>query len=50
MKDILKNKLKYLINKKKTLLEIYETLELKDYEVIGLVELETFGKKLIRRR
>ena len=39
MKDILKNKLKYLVNKKKTLLEICETLELKDYEVIGLVEL-----------
>ena len=39
MEDTLKNKLKYLINKKKTLLEICETLELKDYEVIGLVEL-----------
>ena len=39
MEDILKNKLKYLINKKKTLLEICEALELKDYEVIGLVEL-----------
>lgn len=39
MEDILKNKLKYLINKKKTLLEICETLELKDYEVIGIVEL-----------
>ena len=39
MEDILKNKLKYLVNKKKTLLEICETLELKDYEVIGLVEL-----------
>lgn len=37
MEDTLKNKLKYLINKKKTLLEICETLELKDYEVIGLV-------------
>lgn len=33
------NKIKYLINKKKTLPEICETLELKDYEVIGLVEL-----------
>lgn len=50
MEDTLKNKLKYLINKKKTLLEICEALELKDYEVIELVELETFGKKLIRRR
>ena len=27
MEDILKNKLKYLVNKKKTLLEICETLE-----------------------
>lgn len=35
----LKNKLKYLINKKKTLAEICEELELKDYEAIGLVEL-----------
>lgn len=39
MEDTLKNKLKYLINKKRTLPEICETLELKDYEVIGLVEL-----------
>ena len=39
MEDTLKNKLKYLVNKKKTLLEFCETLELKDYEVIGLVEL-----------
>ena len=39
MEDILKNKLKYLVNKKKTLTEICETLELKDYEVIGLIEL-----------
>ena len=39
MEDTLKNKLKYLVNKKKTLLEICEALELKDYEVIGLVEL-----------
>ena len=39
MEDTLKNKLKYLINKKKTLPEICEALELKDYEVIGLVEL-----------
>lgn len=35
----LKNKLKYLINKKKDLLTICNELELKDYEVIGLVEL-----------
>ena len=33
------NKIKYLINKKKTLKEICEELEFKDYEVIGLVEL-----------
>lgn len=39
MEDTLKNKLKYLVNKKKTLPEICEALELKDYEVIGLVEL-----------
>ena len=35
----LKGKLKYLINKKKDLLAICEELQLKDYEVIGLVEL-----------
>jgi len=35
----LKNKLKYLINKKKDLLTICEELQLKNYEVIGLVEL-----------
>lgn len=35
----LKNKLKYLINKKKDLSTICNELELKDYEVIGLVEL-----------
>lgn len=35
----LKGKLKYLINKKKSLLQICEELDLKDYEVIGLVEL-----------
>ena len=39
MEDTLKNKLKYLIHKKKTLFEICEALELTDYEVIGLVEL-----------
>ena len=33
------NKLKYLLNKKKSLIEICNELELKDYEVIGLVEL-----------
>lgn len=35
----LKGKLKYLINKKKSLIQICEELDLKDYEVIGLVEL-----------
>lgn len=35
----LENKLKYLINKKRTLQEICEELGLKDYEVIGLVQL-----------
>lgn len=35
----LKNKLKYLINKKKELSSICRELELKDYEVIGLVQL-----------
>lgn len=35
----LKSKLKYLINKKKSLLEVCQELELKDYEVIGIVEL-----------
>lgn len=33
------NKLKYLIKKKKSLSQICEELELKDYEVIGLVKL-----------
>ena len=35
----LKNKLKYLINKKKDLSTICRELELKDYEIIGLVQL-----------
>ena len=39
MEKELVNKLKYLINKKKNLLEICKELELKDYEVLGLVEL-----------
>lgn len=39
MEKELKNKLKYLINKKKDLVSICQELELKDYEVIGLVEL-----------
>lgn len=43
----LKNKLKYLINKKKDLVTICEELELKDYEVIGLVELMKRDGELI---
>lgn len=39
MEKELKNKLKYLINKKKDLATICQELELKDYEVIGLVQL-----------
>ena len=39
MEKELVNKLKYLINKKKSLQEICNELELKDYEVIGMVEL-----------
>lgn len=38
MKEI-KDKIKYLINKKKDLITICNELELKDYEVIGLIEL-----------
>lgn len=41
------NKIKYLINKKKTLKEICEELELKDYEVIGLVELMKHNGELL---
>lgn len=39
MEKELVNKLKYLINKKKNLIQICEELDLKDYEVIGLIEL-----------
>ena len=39
MEKELIDKLKYLINKKKSLQEICNILELKDYEVIGIVEL-----------
>jgi DNA polymerase II small subunit/DNA polymerase delta subunit B len=35
----LKGKLRYLINKKRSLADICKVLELKDYEVIGMVEL-----------
>lgn len=47
MEKELKSKLKYLINKKKSLLEICEELKLKDYEVIGLVELMKQDGELI---
>lgn len=39
MEKELKDKLKYLINKKKDFVSICQELELKNYEVIGLVEL-----------
>jgi predicted phosphodiesterase len=39
MEKELINKLKYLINKKKSLSQICDELDLKDYEVIGIVEL-----------
>ena len=39
MEKELLNKLKYLIKKKKSLSQICEELDLKDYEVIGLVQL-----------
>jgi predicted phosphodiesterase len=39
MEKELVNKIKYLINKKKSLLQICNELELKDYEVIGIIEL-----------
>ena len=39
MEKELKSKLKYLINKKKDFATICEELELKDYELIGLIQL-----------
>lgn len=39
MNEELKQKIKYLIDKKKSLTKICEELELKDYEVVGLIEL-----------
>lgn len=39
METEIKNKLKHLINKKKDLVTICQELDLKDYEVIGIVEL-----------
>ena len=47
MKKELKEKIKYLINKRKSFIEICEELELKDYEVIGLVELMKQDGELI---
>lgn len=41
------NKIKYLVKKKKTLKEICELLELKDYEIIGLVGLMKQDGELI---
>lgn len=39
MEKEIKNKLKYLINKKKDFTTICKELELKDYEVVGLIQL-----------
>lgn len=39
MEKELKTRLKYLINKRKSFIEICEDLELEDYQVIGLVQL-----------
>ena len=47
MEKELINKLKYLINKKKSLAEICQELELKDYEVVGIVELLKQNGELI---
>ena len=47
MEKELKNKLKYLINKKKDLVTICQELDLKDYEVIGIVELMKQDGELI---
>lgn len=47
MKKELKEKIKYLINKRKSFIEICEELELKDYEVIGLIELMKQDGELI---
>lgn len=47
MEKELKNKLKYLVNKKKDLVTICQELDLKDYEVIGIVELMKQDGELI---
>lgn len=47
MEKQLKNKIKYLINKKKDFTEICQELELKDYEVIGIIELMKQDGELI---
>jgi predicted phosphodiesterase len=47
MKKELKEKIKYLINKRKSFIEICEELQLKDYEVIGLIELMKQDGELI---
>lgn len=47
MNQQLKEKIKYLINKRKSFIEICEELQLKDYEVIGLVELMKQDGELI---
>ena len=47
MEKELKGKIKYLISKKKSFKEVCELLKLKDYEVIGLVELMKQDGELI---
>lgn len=47
MEKEIKNKLKYLINKKKDFATICKELELKDYEIIGLVQLMKQDGELI---
>ena len=47
MQKELKNKLKYLINKKKDFVTICRELELKDFELVGLIELMKQDGELI---
>ena len=47
MNQELKNKLKYLINKRKDFATICNELQLKDYEVVGLIELMKQDGELI---
>ena len=47
MEKELKDKLKYLINKKKDFVTICNELELKDFELVGLIELMKQDGELI---